>query len=283
MANRHLSRSIALQTLFEWDFNGCDDSKIKDILKRNLREFAPGLEEVSFSEKLIDGVIENRRKIDRVIKKAAPEWPINQISIADRNVLRLGLYELLFGDKREVPSKVAINESIELVKTFGGDSSGRFVNGVLGTVYRELGGSEQEEKMPKEKLGGAVVYRKEGKNFFFAMVHDVFGYWTLSKGHIEGGEGVEEGTVREVKEEIGIDVEIGDELGTNEYVASDPEKGKIKKVVIYFLALTKDTELKLKKTGGLDGAEWFKMGDLADLKIYDDIKFILAKAIKKLK
>ena len=283
MANRHLSRSIALQTLFEWDFNGCDDSKIKDILKRNLREFAPGLEEVSFSEKLIDGVIENRRKIDRVIKKAAPEWPINQISIADRNVLRLGLYELLFGDKREVPSKVAINESIELVKTFGGDSSGRFVNGVLGTVYRELGGSEQEEKMPKEKLGGAVVYRKEGKNFFFAMVHDVFGYWTLSKGHIEGGEGVEEGTVREVKEEIGIDVEIGDELGTNEYVASDPEKGKIKKVVIYFLALTKDTELKLKKTGGLDGAEWFKMRDLADLKIYDDIKFILAKAIKKLK
>ena len=152
MANRHLSRSIALQSLFEWDFNGCDNLKIKDILIKNLREFAPGLEESSFTEKLIEGVIKNRKKIDKIIEKAAPEWPIRQISIVDRNVLRLGLYELLFGNKKEVPSKVAINEAIELAKTFGGGSSGRFVNGVLGTVNRELGGSEEDEKMPEERL-----------------------------------------------------------------------------------------------------------------------------------
>ncbi|NOY35431.1 MAG: transcription antitermination factor NusB, partial [bacterium] len=136
MANRHLSRSIALQSLFEWDFGGCDDSKIKGILKRNLEEFAPGLDETDFAVKLVEGVIKNRKKIDKIIEKAAPEWPLDQISIVDRNVLRLGLYELLFGSRKEVPFKVAINESIELAKTFGGDSSGKFVNGVLGTVYR---------------------------------------------------------------------------------------------------------------------------------------------------
>ncbi|NOY35909.1 MAG: NUDIX domain-containing protein, partial [bacterium] len=173
----------------------------------------------------------------------------------------------------------AINESIELAKTFGGDSSGKFVNGVLGTVYREIGG-EKNEKMPEEKLGGAVIHRKNGKDILFAMVHDVFGYWTLSKGHIKDGESLKDGVAREVKEEIGIDVKIEDELGANEYVASDPEKGKIKKSVAYFIASTSDEELKLKETGGLDGVKWFKLGELPDLRMYDDIKPIVAKAIK---
>ncbi len=281
MANRHLSRSIVLQSLFEWDFNGCDDSRIKEILKRNIEEFAPGMEDDSFVETLAEGVIKNREKIDRVIEKAAPEWPLNQIGIVDRNVLRLGLYELLFGNKKEVPSKVAINESIELAKAFAGDSSGKFINGVMGTVYAELGGEEADEKMSEEKLAGAVVYREAEDGFYFALVHDIFGFWTLSKGHIEEGESAEEAAVRELKEEIGLDIKIEGELETNDYLASDPEKGKIKKIVTYFLASTKDKEIKLKDTGGLDGARWFKMEELADLKIYDDIRPIIAKAIKR--
>ncbi len=280
MANRHLSRSIALQTLFEWDFNGYDDSKIKEILKKNIDEFAPGMEDSSFCEKLVEGVVKNKEKLNKIIEKAAPEWPVQQISIVDRNVLRLGLYELIFADKKEVPSKVAINESIELAKAFGGDSSGKFVNGVMGTVYKEIGGPENEEKMLEEKLAGAVVYRREGEDVFFAFVHDVFGYWTLSKGHIEEGETAEEAAIREIREEIGLNIKIEGKLETNSYVASDPEKGKIKKIVTYFLASTEDKDLKLKETGGLDDTRWFKMEEMVDLRMYNDIKPIVIKAIK---
>jgi len=145
MANRHLSRSIAMQTLYEWDFKGKDQKKLKEIVNRNLKEFGPGLEESDFVWQIIDGVIKNLNKIDKVIEKSAPEWPIDQITIVDRNVLRIGLYELLFGKRDEVPPKVAINEAIELAKSFGGESSGKFINGVLGTVYREIGEPGKDE------------------------------------------------------------------------------------------------------------------------------------------
>lgn len=137
MASRHLSRSIAMQSLYEWDFSGRKPDLTKTV-EKNLREFGPGLEDPSFTWQLVTGVIQHLQKIDKIIEKAAPEWPINQISIIDRNVLRIGLYELLYADKAAVPPKVAINEAIELAKSFGGESSGKFINGVLGTVYKEI-------------------------------------------------------------------------------------------------------------------------------------------------
>lgn len=139
MASRHLSRSIAMQSLYEWDFYGKKPDALKNIVEKNIEEFGPGLEEKGFVWQLINGVVSNIKDIDKIIEKAAPEWPIDQITIIDRNVLRIGLYELLYGDKEEVPPKVAINESIELAKTFGGESSGKFINGVLGTVFKEIG------------------------------------------------------------------------------------------------------------------------------------------------
>ena len=145
MANRHLSRSIAIQSLYEWDFHGRDNKKLEEIISHNIKEFGPGLEDNNFIWQLINGVIEHLPKIDKIIVKSAPEWPIEQITIIDRNVLRLGLYELLFGDYKEVPPKVAINEAIELAKTFGGESSGKFINGVLGTIYREIGEPGKDE------------------------------------------------------------------------------------------------------------------------------------------
>ncbi len=135
MANRHLARSIVLQTLFEWDFNGKTTNAL-DILKRNIAEFGPGMEEVDFLETLVDGVVKKQVIIDDIITKAAPEWPVEKIAVADRNILRVGLFELLFGNRDEVPPKVAINEAIELAKSFGGDNSSRFINGVLGAVYK---------------------------------------------------------------------------------------------------------------------------------------------------
>lgn len=139
-----------MQSLYEWDFS---DKKLdlEKIVEKNLKEFGPGLEDTGFVWQLIGGVLKYIAKIDKIIENVAPEWPISQITIVDRNVLRIGLYELLFGNKKEVPSKVAINESIELAKSFGGESSGKFINGVLGTVYKEIEEREKKKKEEKEK------------------------------------------------------------------------------------------------------------------------------------
>ena len=298
--NRHLSRSIVMQTLFELDFNGLvsGKTKIKDTktaLLRNTEEFAPGMGDFSFVQELLDNILEKRNDIDDIIEKAAPEWPIDKISIVDRNILRIGLFELLFADRKEVPAKVAINEAIELAKTFGGESSGRFVNGVLGAVYKEMGEPGKDEvskkktkkkiedvpyeKMPIKRLGGAVVYAKDGDDIQLALVHDVFGHWTLSKGGIDEKDDTEKGTAKKIKEELGIKIEIKDKLGENEYIASDPEIGKMRKQVVYFLAESKFTELKLAEKGGLDDAKWFKLEDIAELNFYDDILPLVTKAI----
>ena len=137
MASRHLSRSIAMQSLYEWDFSG-KRLDLEKIVEKNIKEFGPGLEDQSLVWQIITGVVKNLLKLDKIITKAAPEWPLDQITIIDRNILRIGLFELLYGKKTEVPPKVAINEAIELAKSFGGESSGKFINGVLGTVFKEI-------------------------------------------------------------------------------------------------------------------------------------------------
>ncbi len=138
MATRHLVRTVILQSLYEWDFyRGKHD--IVAILDRNLAEFAPGIDEPEFAWKILTGVTDHLRDIDNVITKAAPEWPLDKIAIIDRNILRVGLYELLYADPNEVPPKVAINEAIEIAKNYGGLNAARFINGVMGTIYRELG------------------------------------------------------------------------------------------------------------------------------------------------
>ena len=136
MANRHLSRSVVLQALFEWDIRGQHNKESKKIIDRDAKEFAPGVSDVSFMEELMKGILGKREELDDIIVKAAPEWPLDKISPVDRNVLRIGLYELLFSDREEVPAKVAINEAVEIAKTFGGENSSKFINGVLGTLYR---------------------------------------------------------------------------------------------------------------------------------------------------
>jgi len=140
MATRHLIRSIVLQSLYEWDFYNKKED-LNKIVERNLNEFGSGVDEPDFAWRIIKGVIEHLGALDKIIEKAAPEWPLSQISIVDRNVLRIGLYELLYADKKEVPEKVAINEAIELAKNYSGPNSSKFINGVLGTVYKQIGTS----------------------------------------------------------------------------------------------------------------------------------------------
>ena len=172
MASRHLSRSIAMQSLYEWDFwrtlpavrqspdedGGRDNAKLKSIVEKNIKEFGPGLESSDFIWELINGVMEHFDTINEIIEKCAPEWPLEQITIVDRNVLRIGIHELLWGKRDEVPPKVAINEAIELAKTFGGHSSGKFVNGVLGAIYKDMVASGEIKETPEDPpSGGASV------------------------------------------------------------------------------------------------------------------------------
>ena len=296
MANRHLSRSIVLQSLFEWDFAGKPSEMLEGVVERNVTEFAPGHNDTPFIFFLTDLVEKKQVLLDEIIMKAAPEWPIDKIAIVDRNILRMGLSELLFGNREEVPPKVAINEAIELAKAYGGENSGRFVNGVLGAVYKEIGepGKEQvskqkakgpEEpiditKLPTERKAGGIVYAKHEGQYYLALVHDVFGYWTIAKGGVEGNETDEETAVREIKEKINLDVTIKETLGSIDYVASHPEKGKLRKVVTYFLAESPFQELVLRSSGGLDNAAWLAPKDVVDLPIYDDILPLIAKAIE---
>ena len=297
MANRHLSRSIVLQTLFEWDFKNSPLEDIGEILERNESEFAPGNEDIPFMRKILAYVTEKREIIDQIIEKAAPEWPIQKINAVDRNILRMGLGELLFGDHQEVPPKVAINEAIELAKTFGGDSSSRFVNGVLGAVYKEIGepGKDQVSKrhkkfeevdinsLPIEQKAGALIYARKDDEIYFALVHDIFGYWTLSKGGVDEGETPEQTAVREIKEEIDLDITIVGTVGQSEYIASHPQKGKIRKKVTFFLAESAYVPLTLQNhSGGLDDARWFTIAEVAALKMYDDVTGYMANAITKL-
>ncbi|MBU0625411.1 transcription antitermination factor NusB [Patescibacteria group bacterium] len=166
MSNRHLARTISMQTLYQWDFNGRPTAKISDFINSNLKDFAPDFDDKGFISELINNVINRVEEIDAIIVKYAPDWPIEQITNVDRNILRIGVYELKFSDI--VPSKVAINEAIELAKTFGGDSSGRFVNGVLGAIYKDMIATNEIKEVdkvekPRKENADQTVSEKEAK------------------------------------------------------------------------------------------------------------------------
>jgi len=271
--------------------NEVAEERLSDYAK----EFGTRETDMNFMRDLLKTAIAKQKEIDQVIIAAAPEWPLEKIAAIDRNVLRLGLTELLFADRTQVPPKVAINEAIELAKNFGGASSSKFVNGVLGAVYIELGepgkedGGKRKEtvnpkQMPVEHLAGAVVYAKHESDFYLAFVHDIFGHWTISKGKIEEGEDLRAGAKREIKEEMGLDIEIQDELGVNEYIANDSniKGGKKKKRVTYFLAESPFTEITLGPSGGLDDAQWFPLSQVGGLNFYDDTLKIIIPAINLL-
>ena len=295
MANRHLARSVVLQVLFERDSSAGNmnaeaaHARLADYAK----EFGARESDMPFMQNLLKVAIAKQKEIDEVIVKAAPEWPLERIAAIDRNVLRLGLTELLFADRAQVPAKVAINEAIELAKTFGSASSGRFVNGVLGAVYVELGEPGKAEgnarkseaqkpgKMTVEELVGAVVYARDGSEVYLALVHDIFGHWTLSKGKLQAGETLAGGVCRKVKEEIGLEVAVEEQLGENEYVANDSGAGggKKRRHATYFLARSPFSDIFLKREGGLDDAQWFPLASVGDLNFYDDILPVVTRAI----
>lgn len=147
MSNRHLGRTLAMQTLFLWDFNGKNKNVLPKIIKEVFLNFAPNFDDQGFVNSIVNGVVNRLDEIDKYIIKYATEWPLEQITTVDRNILRIGVYELIYDN--DIPARVAINEAIEIAKTFGGASSGKFVNGVLGAIY--AGNKEIEEKKEKSE------------------------------------------------------------------------------------------------------------------------------------
>ena len=291
MSTRHIARTIALQTLFELDMRGdlsIDPETVDAIIVHNTSEFGEGVKDTAFTKNIVTNALSRRITIDDIITRAAPDWPLEKIGVVDRNILRIGLTELLFGDRTQVPPKVAIDEAIELAKTYAGETSGKFVNGVLGAIYKEMGEPEKAqttktkkehfESTKRELLAGAVVCAFHEHKVHVALVHDVFGYWTLPKGHINGTVSTEAEVVAAINKEIGITGTIIETLGENEYIANKPDQGKVVKHVDYYLAKTEYAPLALEKKGGLDDARWFLLTEAVTLRMYDDIKSIIGKA-----
>lgn len=151
-ANRHLGRIIALQTLFETGFRrDCKDKSISldKVLKRNIDRYKSEVQDKTFVERLVKGIESKETELDERLQPIAPEWPIEQIARMDRIVLHIGAYELLY--EKDTPSKVVINEAVELAKGFGGENSSKFVNGVLGTLLRSIDKSASKKPAKKEE------------------------------------------------------------------------------------------------------------------------------------
>ena len=285
MASRHVSRISVLQALFTADmYNDLSLGTVQKILTKNTTSIPKTDEDAPFTESLLKGIIGKREEIDAVIEKAAPQWPIEKIASVDRNVLRIGLYELLFGKRDAVPPKVALNEAIELAKTFGGDSSGRFVNGVLGAVYRDIGSPQKEEatkeKDHREYLAGVVVCAKENDTLYVALVRDPFEVWTLPKTKYEHGELSDAAALRAAQEELGLKkLTLKAPLREHEYEAHEPGVGKVKRRVGYFLALSEKTPLTVGKGEEVQEARWFSIEELQTLELYEDLRATIQSGI----
>ena len=283
LKGRSLGRAIVLQTLFEIDSENSWKDNPDEILMRNFAEFAGEEKFLAFVKTLLDLVLAKKPELDKIIEKAAPQWPLDRIAVIDRNILRIGLAELLFAEPNGVPPKVAINEAIELAKKFGAEKSPKFVNGVLGAVYKEMGEPGKEDKndaVRDEEVIAALCYAKESEEIYLALVHDIFGYWTLVKGVQKENESDDESIKRKVKEEIGLDtLKIEDKLGTSSYKANNKDGLRVKRNVKYYLVQVPFEDLKLKAEGGLDDAKWFRLADVRDLRFYDDVLDIIGNAI----
>ncbi len=298
MSNRHLARTIALQSLYQWDFNHQRED-MHTIVAQNLKDFAPSFDDGGFTVTLVNGILSRRGEIDPLIAQYAPEWPLDQIPPIDRNILRIGIYELRTS---EVPPKVAINESIELAKTFGGDSSSKFVNGVLGNIYKDMETRGERVSTPsiretqapesptsasplQEVSAGGVVFRRDAQGACqFALIQDAIYRWTFPKGHVEAGESLEQTACAEVGEEIGIKkVRVVCPLGKIHITVNTPGKPPVPKVVHYFLMEALEDTLHIVPDNEIKGGDWVPQNEVLLLLGYENAKEIFRHALTQLK
>ena len=289
MLNRHQSREVIIQALFNFEFRNISKTKHKEVLKYVLNEFYPEVKEDQYSEEVFSGILDNKEKIDEIITNTVSNGSLEKVDAIDRNILRLGIFEMLFSE--EVPPRVAMNEAIELAKSFGGKNSFKFISGVLGTIYEvaDLQKNDRDLKMEKAaledlpvkyKYGTLVFSEKDGK-VFFAFVYDIFGYWTLPKGGSDDKNlSPKEIAQDKTFEEIGVDALALEEIGKISFAANDKEKNLVRKEVVYFLAKSNYQKLLLDKNNkGLVDAKWIEKTEIQKLKIYKDLNPIIKKGI----
>ena len=278
--SRRETRILIIQTLFENDFHKREPTaeSLIEVFNTLARQNNPGLVDNEFARKVLEGIASKYDEINEIIEQAAPNWPLEKIGSVDRNILRLGVFEILFGKEFSVPGRVALNEAVEITKIFLNTSARKFINGVLGAVYKETGDADNDEftnAIRVKKSAGGVVFRidKDG-NLKFAFVYDVFGKWTLSKGGLESGEPEDKGFERVIKDELGINVKSLERIGSNSYIAHPPE-GTVRKEVSYMLGQTQEDDLNLKESGGLEDARWFTQSEVKTLPLYSDLKQVI--------
>lgn len=287
MSNRHLARTVALQSLFQWDFMG-QGQDVAELVDSNWKEFGPDYDDGGFARTLVAGVIQHQQAIDKMIVKYAPEWPLEQITNVDRNVLRLGIFELKHDPA--IPPKVAINEAIELAKSFGGESSGKFVNGVLGSIYRDMvaagetkenAGGSPAATGPHETSAGGVVYRRtQDGTLRFAVIKDATGRWTFAKGHVDEGEDMAAAASREVAEEMGVrELAVGPKVGEINITVNEPGKPPRPKTVHYFLIESASDSLHAEDAPELQDAAWFGTQETWENLGYENARGIFRKAL----
>ena len=287
---RHQSRMFCVQCLYEWDFKKAE-ADIDLIIDKTLQGITDQIDK-EFSETIIRGVVENTKQIDDIISATAPEWPIDQIAVIDKTVLRIGIWELMIA--RDVPPKAVINEAVELGKEFGSESSGKFINGVLGTIYRSADFYIEEAE---EFSAGGVVYKKsESGEISFVLVHTRHNRWTIPKGKVELGETWQETATRQIHEETGVEnMEITDYLGEIKYSAkrevvdeadeSATKQIPVKKIVYIYLIKTNDQKLKAPAAPerGIKDVQWFSSKEALEKIGYENIKEKVKLAIEKIK
>lgn len=295
MLTRHKSREIVLQTLFNLDFrfgvNNMNEEKALEIYE-NIGKTLYGFSKEdndNFSKKLLVEILKNKESIDKIIIKTTPDWGLEKTGILDRNILRLGLCEMLFSGLG-VPPRVVINESIELAKTFGQKKSYKFVSGVLGTIYETANLEERNKKLDsktkkvvKKKKVGALPYYLKGEDIMILMAHNIFNKWTLPKGSFDNSLKSIEGNLEMImKEKLNAEGIVEERLGENKYRAGENKKEIISKSISYYLFnITNPNEVKLnKERKGLNNLKWISLKKFKEIDKYDDLEKVFEKGIK---
>jgi 8-oxo-dGTP diphosphatase len=254
-----------------------------------------GNPDYTYAERIVFEVIKKRAIVDEILTKAAPRWPMERMNILDVTILRMAIYELVFEYTQTHPD-IIISEAVSLGQQYMGQTSAKFINGVLATVYREMGSplgpitsnriaqSTSEMEVRHEYKGGGFVYTRTGDGkLFVALVQDVWGFWTFPKGQVEKGEKPDQTAVREVREKIRIETVCEEVLGETEYSSFHPEMGPILKHVTYCLLRSNSlSEIQLESSGGLVDAKWFPVDEIPELRMYDSVAQMSILAIEKI-
>ena len=275
---RRNSRVISLQTLYLFEITNIEhENNLDEILNTVQKLSEPELNiDIVFTKKIITGVLKNKDKIDELITNVSENWSLDKIALVDRIIMSIAVYEMLIDGTSEVPEIVALNEAIEISKTFSTQQSIKFVNGILGKIYKEIGepNKERPKSVVKKSGGGLIIFNGEsGEEPEVLLVMDKFNKWTLPKGGIEVKENEVSESIRVIKKKLDLDVEVEKEIGRNSYISHHPVEGKIKKEVIYFLMYSDSQSVKISKDyTGITKFGWFKIHETENLPMYKDMK-----------